>query len=255
MDFWFDAYLGNWIYIILFVLATVGYTISTIGGGGGALILLPFSHFFFGVNNAAPVLNFGNFIGRPARLLLFWKYIEWRIVLYYAPAAIAGAFVGAYIFASMKLEWLQIFVALFLISTAWQFQFGKKRQSFPMKDIYFIPLGVVISFLSTLMGATGPVLNPFYMNAGIDKEHMIATKGANAFFMGIVQIGSYAFFGNLYGALWGYGLAFGLGASVGNLIGKKVLRRMTIQHFRKIVIFIMVLSGIIMLGKVLKDYI
>lgn len=253
MEFWFEDALGFWIYPILAVLATIGYTISTIGGGGGALILLPFSHFFFGVNHAAPVLNFGNFIGRPARLILFWKYIEWRIVAYYAPASIIGAVVGAYIFSNLKMDWLQIFVALFLISTAWQFSWGKKKKSFMMKDIYFIPLGVGVSFLSTIMGATGPVLNPFYMNAGIDKEHMIATKGANAFFMGIIQIGSYAALGELSGSMWWYGLSFGIGATLGNIIGKRFLQSMTKKDFRTIVIIIMVISGIIMLIKAILE--
>lgn len=188
-------------------------------------------------------------IGRPVRLYLFWKDIQWDIVRFYVPSAIIGAIVGGLIFIQLNADWIQTLLGIFLISTVFQYRFGKKKTSFKMKKQYFIPLGFLVSLISTLFGATGAILNPFYLNMGLVKEKMIATKTANSFLGGIAQLGSYAFLGALHGDLWWYGLIIGIGATVGNIFGKKLLSKVSDQLFRQFVIALMMLSGVIMLSK------
>lgn len=244
--------INNLYLIILFFAGLIAFTISTVSGGGGALILVPLLNFMLGTTKTAPVLNLGTFIGRPARLILFWKHINWKVFWYYVPAAMLGAWVAGWFFTSVNASWLQILVGLFLISTIFQYRFGKKERSFPVQLWYFIPLGFVVSVLGTIIGALGPILNPFYLNLGLDKEELVATKTVNSFFLGISQIGSYAFFGLLYKELWIYGIALGLGAVVGNIIGKKFLSKMKSSTFRKLLILFMVVSGILLIYNQLK---
>ncbi|HET7116509.1 MAG TPA: sulfite exporter TauE/SafE family protein [Hanamia sp.] len=244
---------ADWgIIALLFVLGIAAFVLSTISGGGGSLVLIPVVNWILGVTHTAPVLNLGTFLGRPARLIIFWKHIKWKVCLYYAPAAIAGAWLGSWLFSNFKVEWLQILVGLFLISTVWQFRFGKKEKSFTMRLWYFIPLGLIVSVLGTIIGALGPVLNPFYLNLGLDKEGLIATKTANSFLMGLSQIGGYTFFGLLHNELWIYGIALGIGATVGNIIGKKFLSKMKSSTFRIFVIALMVVSGVLLIYGQLK---
>jgi len=234
-------------FFILFLSGIFAYVVSTLSGGGGALIMLPIVGFYLGPQVVAPVVNLGNMIGRPARLYLFWKHINWNIVLYYVPSAIVGAIIGGWVFVELEADWIQILLGVFLISTVFQYRFGKKKSSFPMKMIYFFPLGLLVSFISTLFGATGAVMNPFYLNIGLIKEELIATKTANSFFAGIAQLGSYAFLGALQGELWLYGGMIGLGAVIGNIYGKKLLSKMSDEGFRKFVILLMMISGIVMI--------
>lgn len=238
---------------LLFILGLAAFVLSTISGGGGSLLLVPILNWTLGVTNTAPVLNLGTFLGRPARLIIFWKHIKWKVCLYYAPAAIIGAWLGSWVFSNFRVEWLQVLVGIFLISTVWQYRFGKKEKSFTMRLWYFIPLGLIVSVLGTIIGALGPVLNPFYLNLGLDKEDLIATKTANSFLMGLSQIGSYAFFGLLHNELWVYGLSLGLGATVGNIIGKKFLSNMKSSTFRKFVIALMAISGVLLIYGQLKN--
>ncbi len=238
--------------LLLFLAGIVAFVISTISGGGGALILVPVLNWLIGITQTPPVLNLGTFIGRPARLIIFWKHISWKVFWYYVPSAMIGAWVAGWLFSNIDASFLQIFVGIFLISTVFQYRFGKKERSFQMKLWYFIPIGFIVSILGTIIGALGPVLNPFYLNLGLDKEDLIATKTANSFFLGLSQLGSYTFFGLLYRELWAYGIALGLGAVVGNIIGKKFLSRMKSSSFRKLLILLMVVSGIILIYNQLK---
>lgn len=236
-----------WIYLFLFLAGAGSFTLSTVSGGGGALLLVPILNFLIGAGQTAPVLNLGNLLGKPSRLILFWKHIQWRYVLYYVPAAVLGAAVGVWFFANMELPWIRVMVALFLISTLFQYRFGNASQSFPFPIWGFIPLGILVSIVSSMVGGMGPILNPFYLNAGIDKEALIATKTANSLFMGISQIGSYAAFGLMDRSMIFMGLAIGLGASLGNYFGKLILTQMSARQFRKWLVWMMFASGIIML--------
>lgn len=233
----------------LFFLGASAFTLSTISGGGGALLQIPILNFLIGVSKTAPVINIGTFISRPTRILLFWKHISWKVFWYYVPSAMLGALVAGWLFAEIKIAWVQIIVALFLISTIFQYRFGKKERSFPMRLWYFIPLGFFIAIIGTLTGGMGPILNPFLLNSGIDKEALLGTKAAQSFFLGIAQIGSYTFFGLLTAEIWWLGGAMGLGAIVGNLIGKVLLKRMSKITFRRWLITIMVLSGLVLFIK------
>ncbi|MFT7072700.1 sulfite exporter TauE/SafE family protein [Patiriisocius sp. Uisw_017] len=233
----------------LFFLGASAFTLSTISGGGGALLQIPILNFLIGVSKTAPVINIGTFISRPTRILLFWKDISWKVFWYYVPSAMLGALVAGWFFAEIKIAWVQIIVAVFLISTIFQYRFGKKERSFPMRLWYFIPLGFFIAIIGTLTGGMGPILNPFLLNAGIDKEALLGTKAAQSFFLGIAQIGSYTFFGLLTAEIWWLGGAMGLGAIVGNLIGKVLLKRMSKITFRRWLITIMVLSGLVLFIK------
>lgn len=235
------------ILISLFVAGTLSFVLSTISGGGGALVLVPFLNWLIGVGSTAPVLNLGTFLGRPARLIIFWRRIHWKLCFYYAPAAITGAWIGSWFFKQANLSFLQIFVGIFLISTLFQFRLGKVKRSFTFKEWYFIPLGLTVSILGTMIGALGPVLNPFYLNAGLEKEELIATKTANSFFQGIAQISSYTFFGLLHAENWILGITLGLGATFGTIIGKGYLKKMRSEQFRRLVILMMVISGVVML--------
>ncbi|WP_230679843.1 sulfite exporter TauE/SafE family protein [Pontibacter rufus] len=179
--------------------------------------------------------------------------MNWKVTRYYVPAAVAGVVAGGLLFSNIRAEWLQIFIGMFLLSTVFQYRFGKKERSFSMKLFYFVPLGFLIAFFSTLVGAMGPVLNPFYLNYGVDKESMIGTKTANSFLVGLVQIGTYTTLGALHGNLWLYGLALGAGASIGNYFGKRFLQKISSETFRKLVLIVMVISGAVIIYDQLKE--
>jgi len=239
--------------VLLLVFGIVAFIFSTVSGGGGALILVPTLNFLIGVSNTAPVLNLGTFIGRPARLIIFWNHIDWRVFWYYAPAATVGAWFSAQFFENLGIKWLQLIVAIFLLSTVFQYRFGQRKRSFGVKLWHFIPLGLLVSGLGTLVGALGPVLNPFYLNFGLEKEKLIATKTANSFFMGVAQIGSYSFLGLLNNQYWIYGIMLGIGAVIGNVLGKNFLSKMKSEEFRRWLILLMVASGIILLLRIFLD--
>lgn len=246
-----DVKFFDWlIYPSLFLAGAVAYALSLLTGGGGSLLLVPVANATIGINATAPVINLGALVGRPARLVLFWRSIHWRLVAFYAPAAVLGAVMSGYFFSRTQLDWLHLGIGVFLISTVFQFRMGEIKQSFPMPLWGFAPLGLLVSMIGTLVGAIGPVLNPFYINAGLDKHQLTGTKTMNSFLMGLSQITSYTLFGLLTPTLWAYGLTLGAGAVVGNLVGKRWLDCISDVRFKQGLVVFMVFSGVLMVSKV-----
>lgn len=239
--------IPNWHLAGLFFAGMIAFIISIISGGGGAILLIPVTSWMIGATAAAPVVNLATFMSNGSRMYLFWHDIDWSLTKYYVPSALVGAWLAALIFSRLDANWIQLLIGVFLVSTIFQYKFGKVSKTFDMPKIGFIPLGFVIAFMSTLVGGLGPILNPFYMNAGLEKEKLIATKTANSFFVGIVQMISYTFFGIITAKLLVYGLVLGLGAVIGNIIGKRFLAGMSIRQFRVMLLILMVISGLIMI--------
>ncbi len=239
--------ITNWHLAGLFFAGMLAFVISIISGGGGAILLIPVTSWMIGATAAAPVVNLATFMSNGSRMYLFWHDIDWSLTKYYVPSALVGAWLAALIFSRLDANWIQLLIGVFLVSTIFQYKFGKVSKTFDMPKAGFIPLGFVIAFMSTLVGGLGPILNPFYMNAGLEKENLIATKTANSFFVGIVQMISYTFFGIITAKLLVYGLVLGLGAVIGNIIGKRFLAGMSISQFRVMLLILMVISGLIMI--------
>lgn len=217
--------------------------------GGGGLLLIPAVTFLTGSAAVAPVITITELMGNPARILAFRRDIDWRIVRWYLPGAIAGAAAGAWLFANSRAEWLQVFIGLYLIGAVWEFRGGARERSYRAHIWWFLPAGLVVSLLSSLMGTVGPVLNSLYLNYGARKETLVATKSVTSFVTDVIKITVFAGLGTIGGRALAFGLATGLGAAFATLAAKRLLERMSGRQFRTAVVALMALSGSLMIWK------
>ncbi len=222
--------------------------LSTLAGGGTPLILIPLIGLFLGPSAVPPVVTLGMLLGHPQRIWLYWRNIDWNLTKWYAPGAIVGAILGAFIFTQIKLEWLTIVIAILLIAST--FSYGKTDQkSFDVKAWYFLPAGFIYAFLSGIVGSTGPLLNPLYLNYGLKKEQMIGTKSTHLVIIHLVKIVTYAIFGALNFSYLKYGLILGFAALPGNYLGQIALQYISEKQFRRLVVGFVTFSGILIIGE------
>ena len=121
-----------------------------------------------------------------------------------------------------------------------------------MKLSWFFPLGVLVSFLSGLIGAMGPIQNPFMLNYGITKEYLIGTKAINSLFMQITKLVTYGCLGVFTIEVVSYGAVIGCGAIIGVFLARNHLKKINMEQFRKYTATIMFFCGIMMLFKAWK---
>jgi len=233
--------------IALFIAGFVSWTISTLSAGGGSVVMVAAASNLLGGHSIAPVVTVTSLVAAPARMALFWSHIDWRVVRWYLPGAGAGAILGGWIFTLLSGQFVQICVALFLISTAWQYRLGDRARSFRMRLHAFVPVSFVSGMTSAVVGASGLLANPFYLNYGMVKERMVATRAVNSLAIQFAKIGAYAAFGALDWELIRYGLAAGAGAMLAIWVSRPWLRRLDSRRFRQFAVLVMLASGILVL--------
>ncbi|BAU63563.1 hypothetical protein STA3757_09280 [Stanieria sp. NIES-3757] len=234
--------------ILFLTLASFSsWLISTLAGGGTPLILIPLIGYFLGSTAVPPVLTIVMLCGHPQRLFLYWDKVNWRLMWWYLPGAIIGAILGALVYTKTQIEWLPILLALFLISSTVSYGIKSDRPTFQVRPWYFLPSGLIFAFFSGLIGSTGPMLNPLYLNYGLVKEEMIATKSAHLLVVHLVKIITYGWLGALNFHYLEYGLLMGIAAFPGNWIGQKALKRVSEQRFRQLLFGFVLLSSVLIL--------
>lgn len=230
--------------ILLLALASfVAWFISSLSGGGSPFIIIPMVNFLLEPQAVPPVVTTGMMLGNFQRVLVFWQDIDWQLTWWYLPGAVLGAILGAFAFTQTELQWLQVFLGLFLVSSIFTLGLGK-AQSFKVPGWFFLPAGFLYAFLSGLIGSIGPILNPFYLNYGLVKENMIATKSAHVLVVHVVKMITYATLGALTLPDLGYGLVIGITAVPANWLGQKALKKISDEQFRQFVIALVVISGL-----------
>ncbi|MER8887774.1 sulfite exporter TauE/SafE family protein [Mesorhizobium sp. M0816] len=238
----------DWVRLGLLALAGfLTWTLNTLSAGGGGLLLIPAVTFITGSAAVAPVITLTELIGNPIRALAFRRDIDWSLVRWYLPGAIAGAAAGSWLFANSRAEWLQILIGIYLISAVWEFRGGARERSYRVRRWWFLPAGLIVALLSGLMGTVGPVLNSLYLNYGSEKETLVATKSVNSFVTDVVKIAVFTGLGSLGGQAAMYGAAAGLGAALANLLAKRWLERLSGRQFRGLVVALMAVSGALMI--------
>ena len=234
-------------------VSVLSWFVSTVAGGGSSLLLMPVIGLFLGASAIAPVTTAGAILGNGERVIAYRQHINWGVILWEVPGAIVGSLMGAFILTKVKVEWIGIFVAIFLIISALNYLLKefrpqeKNKQGFKVQAWYFLPGGLVYSILSGILGSMGPLLVPFYVGFGLQKEELLATQATARLVVHIVKIFSYAIFGILLAQHLVYGLVTGLAAIPGNWLGHLVLQRISEKRFRQLVMSFVMFSGLLML--------
>jgi uncharacterized protein len=235
--------------VLVLLGAFIIFILSTLTGGGASLLLMPLVALIVGVKAVAPVMAISIGMSSTSKVFFFWKDIDWKLFIWLFPSTIVGSILGARMFASVSSDFLQLLIALLLLSTIFQWNKKDHKAGFKIKAWHFAPMGLIVAFLSGLIGGVGPLMNSAYLNYGISKESLLGTRSANAIILHVTKIISYAYYGYVTGEVLKFGLLIGISSMIAVYFGKVILAKISDLFFRKIVVASMVLSGALMLWK------
>ena len=233
--------------LALLIVGFSCWSISTLSAGGGSVLIIVVLATLLRGHAIAPIVAVGSAFAAPARIVLFWRHIDWRVTWWYLPGATAGAILGVWIFSRASGDAIRICVGLFLVSTAWQFRSGGQQQVFRMRLPWFLPVAFVSGLTSAIVGASGLLANPFYLNYGLTKERMLATRSVNSITIQLVKISAYLSFGMMSWDLMGHGIAIGLGAVFAIWLTRPWLSKIDPFRFRRLAVSVMVVAGLLVL--------
>jgi uncharacterized membrane protein YfcA len=74
--------------LALFAAGFVSWAISTLAAGGGSVLIVAAVAVILRGQAIAPVVTMTSVLASPARMILLWRFIDWRVVRWYLPGAV-----------------------------------------------------------------------------------------------------------------------------------------------------------------------
>jgi uncharacterized protein len=233
--------------VVLGSASFVAWFVSMLTGGGCPLILIPLVTVLLGAQSVAPIITTGMLLGNVQRSFLFWQEVDWPATQWYLPGSLLGAGLGAYVFTQIQAGWLQLALGVILLLMVLNYWVCLPVAPIAIQSWHFLPFGFLNAIGSGIIGSTGPILNPVYLNYGLDKESMVATKALHQLSLHAVKLTAYAALGVYRSEYFVYGLCIGLAGIPANWLGKLVLARMSQDQFRHAVVALLAVSGVVMI--------
>lgn len=218
--------------IILIISAFITSSISAVLGMGGGIILLGIMAII--IPNGYMVIALHGIIqliSNTTRTFVFRKYLKKKLIKQFLIGALIGAGFSAIIIfllikffevssaSEIKVDFLKPLIGIFII---WYlFLKGPKKEK---KSKSFIKVGSISGLASIFVGATGPLIAPFFLNSNLSKENIIANKAACQMITHLTKIPLFIFFFNV-NYIEEYKLLFPLilAVFIGTNFGKKIL--------------------------------
>ncbi|MCB0405619.1 MAG: sulfite exporter TauE/SafE family protein [Bdellovibrionales bacterium] len=224
--------------IVLIGAALVTSIVSGTMGMAGGILLLAVMAEFFAPTVLIPLHGIVQFASNGSRTLILFKHIRWNIAAWFAAGALVGALFGSQLVVEIPKSKFQIGIGVFILLVTFAPR-PKVAANFKGK---WLGVGGMAGFLSLFVGATGPLIAPFFLREGLPKEALVATKAACQAFAHLFKIGTYAALGFLLQPYLGLVLAMVATVFLGNYLGKQLLARIPeawFVHFFKILIVVL----------------
>jgi len=168
-------------------LITIGTSIiSGVVGMAGGITLLSLMTFMMPLEHIVPVHGVVQLVSNGSRCYFLRRNINKQITLYFFLGAPLGV-VGAYFLIEQvpSKAWFYWPIILLIAYTLFK---PKKMPKIKMPNGGFFWLGILTGFLGPLIGATGPLLAPFFLREDLDKKEIVATKAITQMFTHLLKI-------------------------------------------------------------------
>jgi hypothetical protein len=235
-----------------FVLA-VGLVAGTIGGVigfGSSIMLMPVLVIAFGPVQAVPIMGIAAIMANLARVLAWWKEIDWRACAAYSATGAPAAALGAATLLALPPRLVEGALGAFFLAMIPARRWLAAR-ALRLRLPHLAAAGAATGYLSGIVVTTGPITVPIFLAYGLVKGGFIATEAAGSL---AVFASKVAVFGG-YGALpWKVvleGLITGATLMAGAFLAKRLVLALEAERFRQLLEGLMLVSGIALLWNAL----
>ncbi|MCO4781603.1 MAG: sulfite exporter TauE/SafE family protein [Candidatus Cloacimonetes bacterium] len=201
--------------------------ISAIVGMGGGITLLAVMLQFLDLTIAVPIHGAAQLTSNTSRTILFFKEISFTHVKKFVLLLIPASCLSAYFLSVVQLSphskvFFKGFIAVFIFISLY-FPFKKWKSLVPIfSNFYFA--GILSGFFSLIVGATGPLIAPFFIHSDLKKEMIIATKACCQILVHAVKIALFVKVLNFdFQAYTTLIISMMVSVVIGTFVGKRIL--------------------------------
>lgn len=214
---------------ILGLISTATSVLSAVVGMAGGVTLLSLMTFFLSWEVIVPVHGMVQLTSNSSRAFFLKSHVRKDIFWAY----VAGTPIGVLLSLYLLKEILDRNVPLLLLVCLIFYVLFKPKKLPPLKipPMAYAGVGALAGLFALLIGATGPLIAPFFIRDDLSKEEIVATKASVQLVTHFIKIPSFVYLGFAYGDHIFLILIMSAGAVVGTYLGVQILGKVSQNLF------------------------
>jgi hypothetical protein len=251
-------------YWIVCVVALLASGLTFFSGFGLGTILMPVLTIFFPVPIAIAATAVVHFANNLFKLALVGRRANRAVLLRFAVPAVFAAFIGAWLLSSTTLlpviaeyeflgklrEITPVKLAIGLIIVVFScLELVPRFANIALDKRHMVWGGILSGFFGGLSGNQGALRSMFLIRAGLDKDEFIGTGVVSAVMVDTARllvygIGLFTLQFSTVSGMKGLILAATISAFVGSLLGRELLKKITLRTVQIVVGVMLILLGL-----------
>ncbi len=230
-------------YIFVLFVGLAAGAISGVIGTGSSIMLLPILVYTFGPKQAVPIMAVAAVMANLARVLAWWRLVDWRACAAYSVTGVPAAAIGARTLLALPPSLINICLGGFFLLMI-PLRHWLRKHDFRLRLWQLSVAGAFIGFLTGIVLSTGPLSVPAFAAYGLVKGAFISTEAASSFLLYVGKILTFGEFGALPPDIFLKGLLVGTSLMAGTFAGKIVMLKLNEQAFRHLLDGLLFCSGL-----------
>ncbi len=165
---------------ILGAIAFLTATLSAIVGMAGGIILLTFMLLYMEPLVAIPLHGVIQLVSNGTRTWIQRAHVDWAIAWRYGLLLLPLGWAGIQLALVLPPHFTKLLIGVFVLLATWRpgwLLLGAHPERSDRKR-RFVALGGAMGFVNVTVGATGPLIAPFFLNLGLARQAIVGTKAA-----------------------------------------------------------------------------
>jgi uncharacterized membrane protein YfcA len=233
-------------YVFVLLVGLAAGCISGVIGTGSSVMLLPVLVFTYGPKQAVPIMAIAAVMANAARVLAWWREIDWRAFAAYALPGAPAAALGARTLLVLPPAIIDGALGLFFLGMVP----GRRwlaRRNLRIRLWQLALAGAAIGFLTGIVLSTGPLSVPVFVAYGLSKGSFLSTEAVSSLALFASKVLTFRELGALPVPMILQGVIVGSSLMVGAFVAKRAVLRMSPTLFQHLLDGLMVASGLSLL--------
>lgn len=233
-------------FLFILTVGLVAGTLSGIVGFGSSIMLMPLLVIVFGPQQAVPIMAIAAIMANLARVLAWWREVDWRACAAYSVTGIPGAAMGARTLLVLPPRVVEVTLGAFFLAMIplRRWLVGRKLKL----DLWHLAMvGLLVGYVTGIVVSTGPITVPVFLAYGLVKGAFLATEAASSLAVYVSKVTVFRTFGFLPAEVLVQGLTIGSSLMFGAFIAKRFVLKLAPDRFRLLMDGLMLASGVSML--------
>ena len=236
-------------HLFLFIaLALIAEIIGTVGGFGSSLFFIPIASYFLDFHSVLGITAVYHVMSNLTKIALFRQGVDKKVIFWIGIPSVIFVIIGAYLSSYFQAKWLELFLAIFLIVLSIVLFVYSKIKLKP-NFVNSFSGGVLSGFLAGVIGTGGAIRGIVLASFDLSPSAFIATSSIIDLSIDLSRSVVYFFNGFVHPHDLYLLPILAVVSIVGTFLGKKIVLKLSNDQFKKGVLILVFITGIVSIAK------